>query len=122
MKTFIATLALACLVAFPAFAQSYDPDLGTGNIVGFSNSTSYGASLVQRVPAGAVRVAPGSPTAAYAAVTPFDTAAGVKGSAAERDSALRECSVISRRYQQTTWANMDIQQHRACMAQHGQPE
>src|SRR5215475_5456124 len=81
-----------------------------------------GASLVQRVPAGAVRVAPGSPTAAYGAVTPFDTAAGVKGSATERDSALRECSVISRRYQQTTWANMDIQQHRACMAQHGQPE
>jgi len=31
MKTIFA-LALATIIASPAFAQSYDPDLGTGNI------------------------------------------------------------------------------------------
>jgi hypothetical protein len=32
MKTFLAAVALATLVASPAFAQSYDPDFGSGNI------------------------------------------------------------------------------------------
>jgi hypothetical protein len=32
MKRLIAAVALAAVVASPAFAQSYDPDLGTGNI------------------------------------------------------------------------------------------
>jgi hypothetical protein len=32
MKNLVAALALATLVASPAFAQSYDPDVGTGNI------------------------------------------------------------------------------------------
>ena len=32
MRTTIAAVALATLVASPAFAQSYDPDLGSGNI------------------------------------------------------------------------------------------
>ena len=32
MNQFLAVLALASLVATPALAQSYDPDLGTGNI------------------------------------------------------------------------------------------
>jgi hypothetical protein len=33
MKLLATALALATLVASPAFAQSYDPDLGSGNIV-----------------------------------------------------------------------------------------
>jgi hypothetical protein len=33
MKTLIAAVALATLVASPALAQSWDPDVGTGNIV-----------------------------------------------------------------------------------------
>src|SRR5262249_11676441 len=124
MKTFIATLALVSLFAFPAFAQSYDPDLGTGNIAPYSASTTYsgnvaqgGNSLVALVPGG-----PGAPPPASAAVTPFGTPAAGNHSASARDTALRECSVISRRFQQTTWANMDIYQHRVCMTQHGQPE
>ena len=32
MNKFIAAVALASLVATPALAQSYDPDIGTGNI------------------------------------------------------------------------------------------
>jgi len=127
MKTFIAALVLAGLVAFPAFAQSYDPDLGTGNIAPYSASTPYSANVAQPGSAGAARVpgGAGSAAAAYAAVTPFGTPGAANGgnqSTSARDTALRECSAISRRYQQTTWANMEIQQHRTCMAQHGQPE
>jgi hypothetical protein len=33
MNRFLAVPALATLVATPALAQSYDPDVGTGNIV-----------------------------------------------------------------------------------------
>jgi hypothetical protein len=33
MKTLIAAVALATLVVSPTFAQSWDPDVGTGNIV-----------------------------------------------------------------------------------------
>src|SRR5215468_9403055 len=127
MKTFIATLALAALVAFPAVAQSYDPDLGTGNIAPYSASSAYSANIAPRGPAGFARVPGGSgaATAAYAAVTPFGTPAAGNGgnqSASARDDALRACSTISRRFTQTTWGNMDIQQHRACMVQHGQAE
>jgi hypothetical protein len=32
MKTLIITTALAAIIASPAFAQSYDPDLGSGNV------------------------------------------------------------------------------------------
>jgi hypothetical protein len=32
MKTLITAAAFATVLAFPAFAQSYDPDLGSGNI------------------------------------------------------------------------------------------
>ena len=32
MKKFITVAALATVLASPAFAQSYDPDLGSGNI------------------------------------------------------------------------------------------
>jgi|SRR5262245_23163774 len=130
MKTFIATLALASLLAFPAFAQSYDPDLGSGNIARSAESTTYTASIPQQRQGGFARVAPGaagSAAAAFAAVTPFGTPAGVNGgnqsgAGAARDAALRECSVISRRFQQSTWGTMDIHQHRACMVQHGQAE
>jgi opacity protein-like surface antigen len=33
MKKLIAAAALATVLASPAFAQSYDPDVGSGNIV-----------------------------------------------------------------------------------------
>ena len=52
MKTTIAAVLLATVIASPAFAQSYDPDLGSGNLVGQSaapvlhfnlNSKAHGA-------------------------------------------------------------------------------
>lgn len=32
MKKFLMTLAVLTVMATPAFAQSYDPDFGTGNV------------------------------------------------------------------------------------------
>lgn len=39
-----------------------------------------------------------------------------------RDAALRECTELSRKYQESTWGGMQMQVQRACMAEHGQPE
>jgi len=36
MKTLLATLAVVTLIASPLFAQSFDPDNGTGNVLAFS--------------------------------------------------------------------------------------
>jgi hypothetical protein len=42
-----AAVALATLVASPAFAQSYDPDLGSGNIAPPSDDPNYTAGVYQ---------------------------------------------------------------------------
>src|ERR1700680_4470181 len=128
MKMLVAGAVLAALVAPPAFAQSYDPDLGTGNIVPWSDSTTYTGNtghVPQRGHSGLARVAPGgaqSPYSAYGAVTPFGSPVdtrnggnhsgvgarnGENHSAAAREKALRECTEVSRRYLQTTWGNME---------------
>jgi hypothetical protein len=129
MKMLVAGAVLATLVASPAFAQSYDPDLGTGNIAPWNYSTTSARGVPQGGHAGFARAVPGgarSPEAAYGAVTPFGspvrTQSGENHSSAAREAALRECSLMSRRYTQTTWGNMEIHQHRTCMAQHGQME
>ena len=44
MKMLAAAVALAALVASPAFAQSYDPDLGTGNVAPTSDDPAYVAA------------------------------------------------------------------------------
>ena len=36
MKKFLTTLAVLAVVATPAFAQSFDPDNGTGNVLRYS--------------------------------------------------------------------------------------
>jgi hypothetical protein len=36
MKKFLTIVGLMTIVATPAFAQSFDPDDGTGNVLGFS--------------------------------------------------------------------------------------
>jgi hypothetical protein len=35
MKTFLTSLAVLTVIATPAFAQSFDPDNGTGNVLSF---------------------------------------------------------------------------------------
>jgi hypothetical protein len=44
--TVIATVA-AVGIAMPAFAQSFDPEVGTGNVVTFSFAPTTGAAIVQ---------------------------------------------------------------------------
>jgi hypothetical protein len=46
---------------------------------------------------------------------------GIEISAA-RAAALRKCSAIAARYPESTWGDMEIDQYRACMAEHGQVE
>lgn len=36
MKKFLTTVAVLTAVATPAFAQSFDPEIGTGNVLPFS--------------------------------------------------------------------------------------
>jgi hypothetical protein len=127
MKTFITALALATLVAFPAFAQSYDPDLGTGNIAASSESPSYGRGHQQDQSAFARVVPRGSRSAqgAYAAVTPFGAPALERNGAnmtAARAASIRECSGLAASFRQPTWGNMDSHQYRTCMAQRGHAE
>ena len=126
MKTLIAAAVLATLVAPPAFAQSYDPDIGTGNIVQWNSPTAFPQQGGREAFA---RVAPrgtASPYRAYGAVTPSGSPVGTGNGAsrmnAGREATLRACSLESRRYTQTTWGNMDGHQHRTCMMQHGQME
>jgi hypothetical protein len=129
MKTLFAALALASVLVSPAFAQSYDPDLGTGNIARFeatAPSTAAQAAYAQVRP-GTAAVRPQaraatsaqSPLTAYGSVTPFGSP--TEASAA-REKALNECSAAARKYTQTTWSHMELHQYRSCMAQHGQPE
>ena len=40
MKKFLTTLAVLTAVATPAFAQSFDPDSGTGNVLPFSHGAT----------------------------------------------------------------------------------
>ena len=41
MKMLIAAVALATLVASPALAQSYDPDVGSGNVAPPADAANY---------------------------------------------------------------------------------
>ncbi len=40
MKKFLTTLAVLTAVATPAFAQSFDPDNGTGNVLPYSKAAT----------------------------------------------------------------------------------
>ena len=40
MKKFLTTLAVLTVITTPAFAQSFDPDNGTGNVLSFSREST----------------------------------------------------------------------------------
>jgi Tfp pilus assembly protein FimT len=44
MKKFLTTLAVLTAFAAPAFAQSFDPDAGTGNVLSFVASNRLSRS------------------------------------------------------------------------------
>src|SRR5262249_7713531 len=100
MNKLIAAVALTTTVlASPAFAQSYDPDVGTGNIAPRIEAPLL-ASPAHGAPYSAYgAVTPhGSPYSAYGAVTPYGSPvtgtsaarATVAGTGAARAKALNE--------------------------------
>jgi hypothetical protein len=49
MKKFLATLTVLTAFATPAFAQSFDPDIGTGNVLSFSHNSIVRGNVVAAV-------------------------------------------------------------------------
>jgi hypothetical protein len=112
MKTLIAALTLGALVVTPAFARVHGSHVGTGKVA------SSKANHADARKAG--------PQAAYAAVTPFGSPTASPNAqttvVATREAALRECSIKSRQYTETTWGSMQMHGFRTCMMQHGEQE
>ncbi len=113
MTRIMMTTALVVLLAAPAFAQTLGHARGTAAKAQASDESGFAWRGY-----GSGRDAP---LQAFGAVTPFGSPnEGPAGGS--RDAALRACSAKSRKYTQTTWGNMDMHQHRSCMAQHGHME
>jgi len=130
VKILVAAAVLATFIASSAFAQSYDPSIGTGNIVPWGGSPAYSQTYQPDAQASA-RVVPArrqarSPYNAYGAVTPFGSPgtdqSRKNNTGAAREAAMRECSNSAAPYKQTTWGSMELHQYRVCMMRHGQPE
>jgi hypothetical protein len=66
MKKFLTTLAVLAVFATPAFAHSFDPDNGTGNVLAFSHTPTSPQNGKTALSAGALR--------AYASVPRFSSA------------------------------------------------
>ena len=60
--------------------------------------------------------------AVVAAASPGYARAAVHDARNSRAAAIHECSQRAAAYTEHTWGNMDSDQYRACMAEHGQPE
>jgi hypothetical protein len=46
VKKFLTTFAVLTVIATPAFAQSFDPDNGTGNVLQFSHKSNHDAGKI----------------------------------------------------------------------------
>jgi hypothetical protein len=113
MKAFLVGVTLAALGAAPAFAQFFGP----APSYTWSGYQSDWNAVPRQVPA---RKHARSAYRAYGAVTPFGNP-GVSGTGG-RAAAIHACSGQGARYNEYTWGDMEFQQYRACMAQHGQVE
>jgi hypothetical protein len=60
--------------------------------------------------------------AVAAAASPSFAQRGEDGMSGARAKALRDCSTMSDKFTQYTWGSTQLDQYRACMMQHGQPE
>ena len=49
MKKFLSTVAVLTAFATPAFAQSFDPDNGTGNVLSFTHNSTVRGNVVAAV-------------------------------------------------------------------------
>jgi hypothetical protein len=57
-----------------------------------------------------------------AAATPSFAQRAEEGMSGARARALRECNDMANKFTQHTWGDVQIDQYRACMTQHGQQE
>ena len=79
MKKFLTTLAVHTAFATPAFAQSFDPDNGTGNVLLFAHApTDHSGKNAH---------ARSSANGAYAQAAPKTSARKLRSNAAESDGA-----------------------------------
>jgi hypothetical protein len=117
------TIALAAAVTFaalPASAQSYDPDVGSGNLAQHSESYRNGSGVYLSAPIRHSRVSQErSLRELYNTVNPVRAEAPAGGG---RASAIRDCAATSRGYSEPTWGDMQDNLYRSCMAEHGQAE
>jgi hypothetical protein len=79
MKKFLTTLAALTVIATPAFAQSFDPDNGTGNVLPFAYAPTDHS--------GTTAYARSSANGAYAQAAPKTSASKFRSNAAEMDGA-----------------------------------
>ena len=82
MKKFLTTLAVLGVFATPAFAQSFDPDTGTGNVLTFAR-TSVAAPQNEKIAGGrrglhSFAMVPG-PRSAFNSESPQATGGGSLG-------------------------------------------
>ena len=78
MKKFLTTLAVLTVFATPAFAQSFDPENGTGNVLFGDAPTDHNGKNVH---------ARSSANGAYAQAAPKTSARKLRSNAAESDGA-----------------------------------
>jgi hypothetical protein len=81
MKKFLTTLAVLTVVATPAFAQSFDPDNGTGNVLSFSykpTTSQIGKTAVRQSGLHSFAMVPG-PGSAFDPDSPAATGGGSLG-------------------------------------------
>jgi len=116
MKAFLVGASLVALSAIPASAQFF----GSPPAYVWGGYQSDWNQVSRQVPG---RKHARSAYQAYGAVTPFGNP-GVPGADASRGraAAIHACSAQGARYSEYTWGDLEFQQYRACMAQHGQVE
>jgi hypothetical protein len=81
MKKFLATLTVLTAFATPAFAQSFDPDNGTGNVLSFSHKATVSRNVISAVRQSGLHsfaMVPGH-DAAFNSDSPADTGGGSLG-------------------------------------------
>jgi hypothetical protein len=109
MKPIVLAASLAALLCSSALAQDRAPRPGSGNKAQSSDQPGYAWR--------GYGSGHDAPYRAFNAVNPNEGP-----NSAGRDTALRECAEVSRKYSESTWGHMQMYQWRTCMTGHGQAE
>jgi len=116
-KTRMLAAALAALLGAPAFAQQPAPRPGSKAQASDQSGYAWRGSDQSGYAWRGHGRGHDAPYLAFGAAEPSQDFTG-----RDRDTALRECADMSRKYAESTWGAMQMQQWRTCMMAHGQPE